>query len=81
MEAPMAVVKKLTRIGDSRALILPKPFLDQLALTDPNAEVEIALEQDRIIVTPHRYASDAEFRASAKRMSTKHRKSLDRLGK
>jgi antitoxin component of MazEF toxin-antitoxin module len=77
----MPVVKKLTRLGDSRAVVLPKPFLDQLALDDPNAEVEITLEQNRIVVTPHRYATDAEFRASAKRVATKHRKSLDRLGR
>jgi antitoxin component of MazEF toxin-antitoxin module len=77
----MAVVKRLTRIGDSRAVILPKPFLDQLSLSDPNAEVEIALEQDRIVVTRHRYATAGEFRASADRVANKHRKALERLGK
>ena len=77
----MALVKKLVRIGDSRALVLPKPFLDQLGLTDPNAEVEVELEQERIVITAHRYATDAEFRASAKRMSAKHKRSLDRLGR
>ena len=77
----MPLVKKLTNVGGSRAVVLPKPFLDQLALSDPNAEVELTLENDRIIVTPHRYATDAEFKASAKRMMAKHRKSLERLAK
>jgi antitoxin component of MazEF toxin-antitoxin module len=76
----MAVIKKLTRSGDSRAVVLPKVFLDQLGIGD-DAEVELTLEQDRIIVAPHRYATDAEFKASAKRMMTKHRKSLEKLAK
>jgi antitoxin component of MazEF toxin-antitoxin module len=76
----MAVIKKLTRLGDSRAVVLPKAFLDQLDLSE-HAEVELTLEQDRIIVAPHRYATDAEVKASAKRMMTKHRKSLEKLAK
>jgi hypothetical protein len=55
--------------------------LDQLSLSDPNAEVEIALEQDRIVVTRHHYATAGEFKASADRVANKHRKALERLGK
>jgi antitoxin component of MazEF toxin-antitoxin module len=77
----MAVVKKLTRIGDSRAVILPKPFLEQLALHDPDAEVEVSLEKDRIIVAPHRYATEAEFQASARRVFKKRRELIKRLAK
>jgi antitoxin component of MazEF toxin-antitoxin module len=76
----MAVVKKLTWYGDSRGVILPKAFLDQLGL-DEQAEVELSLEQDRIVVVPHRYATEPEFRAAAKRVLTKHRRSLERLAK
>jgi antitoxin component of MazEF toxin-antitoxin module len=77
----MAVVKKLTRIGDSRAVILPKPFLDQLALDDPDAEVEVSLEKDRIIIAPHRYATEAEFHNSATRVFEKRRGLIKRLSK
>jgi antitoxin component of MazEF toxin-antitoxin module len=76
----VAVIKRLTRLGDSRAVVLPKVFLDQLELSE-HAEVELTLEKDRIIVAPHRYATDAEVKGSAKRMMTKHRKSLVRLAK
>ncbi len=76
----MAVVKNLVRLGDSRAVVLPKVFLDQLNLSE-HGEVELTLDKDRIIVSPHRYATDAEVRESAKRMMTKHRKSLARLAK
>jgi antitoxin component of MazEF toxin-antitoxin module len=74
----MAVVKRLTKLGDSRAVVLPKPFLDQLEVGD-YGEVELTLEENRIIIAPHRYATDAEVRAAAKRMKAKHRKALDRL--
>jgi antitoxin component of MazEF toxin-antitoxin module len=77
---PMAVVKKLTRLGDSRAVVLPKPFLDQLALGE-FGEVELTLEKDRIIVAPHRYATETEARGAAKRMIAKHGKALARLAK
>ena len=76
----MAVIKRLTKLGDSRAVVLPKVFLDQLDLSE-HGEVELTLERDRIIVAPHRDATDGEAIASAKRMMTKHRKSLARLAK
>lgn len=76
----MAVIKKLTRLGDSRAVILPKAFLDQMDLGE-HAEVELTIEQDRIIVAPHRYATDAEVKGSAKRMMIKHGTSLRKLAK
>jgi antitoxin component of MazEF toxin-antitoxin module len=76
----MAVIKRLTRLGDSRAVVLPKAFLDQLDLSE-HGEVELTLEKDRIIVAPHRYATTAEVKESAKRMMGKHRKALARLAK
>lgn len=76
----MAVIKRLVRLGDSRAVVLPKPFLDQMDLGE-HGEVELTLEQDRIVIAPHRYATDSEALRSAKRMMQKHRKSLERLAK
>jgi len=46
-----------------------------------HAEVELTLEQDRIIVAPHRSATNEEARASAKRMIAKHRRSLEKLAR
>jgi antitoxin component of MazEF toxin-antitoxin module len=76
----MPVVKKLTSLGGSRGIVLPKPFLDQLAL-DENGELEITLEKDRIVLTPHRYATDAEFQSAADRVFTKRRGLMARLAK
>jgi antitoxin component of MazEF toxin-antitoxin module len=76
----MPVVKRLTNLGGSRGIVLPKPFLDQLAL-DEHGEFEITLERDRIVLTPHRHATDAEFTASADRVVTKRRGLIERLAK
>ena len=38
------------------------------------AEVELTLDQDRIIIAPYRYATSEEAGASAKRMIAKHRR-------
>jgi antitoxin component of MazEF toxin-antitoxin module len=76
----MPVVKKLTNLGGSRGIVLPKPFLDQLAL-DENGELEIALEKGRIVLTPHRYATNAEFKSSADRVFEKRRGLVARLAK
>jgi antitoxin component of MazEF toxin-antitoxin module len=76
----MPVVKKLTNLGGSRGVVFPKAFLDQLALDD-NGEVELVLEHDRIIVTPHRYATRGEFQQSADRVFEKRRGLMKRLAK
>lgn len=76
----MPFVKRLTRIGDSWGLIIDRPFLRQLDL-EADAEVEVAIEKNALVVRPHRYATDEEFAASVQRVRTKHHRALTRLGK
>jgi antitoxin component of MazEF toxin-antitoxin module len=45
--------KKLTRTGNSVALVLEKPLLEQLGI-DENSEVEISTNGDVLVVTPVR---------------------------
>ncbi len=40
---------KLVRIGNSRGVRLPKPFIDQAGLTD---EVELRVREGAIIISP-----------------------------
>ena len=47
----MPVLKKLTPIGNSLAIVLPKPFLDQIGM-DRDTEVEIASDGERIVLIP-----------------------------
>ena len=48
--------KKLTRSGNSVALVLDKPLLEQLGM-DENAEVELSTNGDVLVVTPIRDAA------------------------
>jgi antitoxin component of MazEF toxin-antitoxin module len=45
--------KKLTRTGNSVALVLDKPLLEELGL-DENSEVEISTNGDVLVMTPLR---------------------------
>lgn len=60
--------KKLTRTGNSVALVLDKPLLEELGLAE-NEEVELSTNGDVLVVTPIR---DAERRR-------KLQKILDRI--
>jgi antitoxin component of MazEF toxin-antitoxin module len=50
------MIKKLTRTGNSVALVLDKPLLQQVGL-DENSEVEISTNGDVIVMTPVRDAA------------------------
>ena len=45
--------KKLTRTGNSLALVLDKPLLEQLGI-DENTELEISTNGDVLVITPER---------------------------
>jgi antitoxin MazE len=47
------MVKKLTRTGNSLALVLDKPLLEQLGI-DETSELEISTNGDVLVVTPVR---------------------------
>ena len=56
------MIKKLTRTGNSVALVLDKPLLDQLGL-DENAEVELSTNGQVLVITPKRSAArERKFR-------------------
>jgi antitoxin MazE len=76
----MPLVKKLVAVGNSQGVVLDRSILQMVNL-EPNAEVEISVEDSRIVITPHRYMSDEKFRSAAERAFAKHDKSLKRLAK
>jgi antitoxin MazE len=56
------MIKKLTRTGNSVALVLDKPLLDQLGLEE-NGEVELSTNGQVLVVTPKRSpARERKFR-------------------
>jgi antitoxin component of MazEF toxin-antitoxin module len=76
----MPLVKRLTRIGTSRGVILDRAVLKQVDL-EPDAEVEVAVEGKRIIISAHRYATAAEFARAKRKVLASNRTSLERLAK
>ncbi len=74
----MAYVKQLSRLGNSAALIIDRPFLDQLNLA-PGGEVEVSVERNALVVRPHRQATDEEFAASTRRVISKRRGLMKKL--
>jgi len=74
------MIKKLTRTGNSIALVLDKPLLDELGL-DENAEVEVSTNGQVIVITPKRSAArERKFRDAADRINRKYAGLFKRLG-
>jgi antitoxin component of MazEF toxin-antitoxin module len=76
----MPLVKRLTRIGTSSGVILDRAVLKQVDL-EPDAEVEVAVEGKRIVISAHRYATAAESAAAKRKVFSANRPSLERLAK
>jgi antitoxin component of MazEF toxin-antitoxin module len=75
------MIKRLTRQGNSVALVLDKKLLDEVQLEE-GAEVEVSTNGDAIIVTPVR--SDREqqrFRASFEKIDRRYAGAFKRLAK
>ena len=54
------MVKRLTRSGNSLALVIDRPLLDALAI-DANTDLELSTDGDVLVVTP-KVVSKAEGR-------------------
>ena len=68
------MIKNLQKIGNSRGIVLDRPILDLLHV-DENASFEITQMKDGLFLKP---ISTME---AYKKISKKHRKSLDKLAK
>ena len=76
----MPFVKKLTRIGSSTGLVIDKPFLQQLDLA-PDAEVEVSMEDNALVIRPHRYADDQTVATVGRDIMKKRDRLMRRLSK
>ena len=74
------MIKKLTRTGNSIALVLDKPLLEELGLEE-NAEVEVSTNGQVIVITPKRSsARDRKFRKAVDKINRKYAGLFKRLG-
>lgn len=73
--------KKLTRTGNSVALVLDRALLEQLGV-DENSEVELSTNGDVLVMTPVRdEMRDEQFRKSADKIHSKYAGLFRRLAK
>jgi len=73
------MIKRLTRTGNSIALVLDKPLLEELGL-DENAEVEVSTNGQVIVITPKRSATrDRKFRKAVDKINRKYAGLFKRL--
>ena len=73
--------KKLTRTGNSLALVLDKPLLEQLGI-DESTELEISTNGDVLVVTPVRARTrERKFRRAVEKINRKYAGLFRRLAK
>ena len=75
----MPLVKRVSRQGNSKSVILDQPVLRQVGW-DEGTEVEVRVKGEAIILTRH-YATDEEARIAGEQVIRKRRKMLERLSK
>lgn len=76
----MALTKRLSRVGNSAGLTFDRPILRQVGW-EVGTEVEIKVDGEQIILSPHRYANDSEATAAGERVVRERRQLLERLAK
>jgi antitoxin component of MazEF toxin-antitoxin module len=73
------MIKKLTRTGNSIAVVLDKPLLEELGL-DEGAEVEVSTNGQIIVITPKRSAArERKFRNAVQKINRKYAGLFQRL--
>ena len=73
------MLKKLTKHGNSWALVIDKPVLELLKI-DPEAPLEVSTDGQTLIVAPARSAErQARFKAALARTNRRYGRALRRL--
>lgn len=75
----MALVKRVSRQGNSASVILDQPVLKQVGW-ETGTEVEVRVADGAVILTRH-YATDDEARAAGQQVIRERRKMLERLAR
>ena len=76
------MIKQLRKVGNSRALLLDKPILELLGLSD-DGQVQLVVSEGSLIVTPvHPALVDKDkFQACMERVMKRRKPLLGRLAK
>ena len=75
------MTKRLTRVGNSQALMIDKPIMDLLGIT-METELEITTDGRGLHVYPKNAAErGTRVKAAADHVMTKHKKTFEKLAK
>ena len=72
------MVKKLTSVGNSLALIIDRPILDLLNITK-ETELDLKTDGENLLIMPVRKNLEERFAASAERIMEIHHETLRKL--
>lgn len=74
------MTKRLAKIGTSYGVVIDKPILALLGI-DPESEVDISTDGQKLIIEPHRKMDRDKARAAGHAVMQAHRSTLDKLAK
>ncbi len=75
------MIKRLTSLGNSAALIIDKPILELLHIT-PETDLSITTDGKALIIAPvGAVMMDAEFKAAHERVVKRHARTFKKLAK
>lgn len=75
------LTKRLTKIGNSRAIIIDKPVLDVLGIED-DTEIQLVMENGALVLRPAPVTErQMKFRTAQKRIVEKHGETFRKLAK
>jgi antitoxin component of MazEF toxin-antitoxin module len=74
------MIKKLSAVGNSLAVIIERPILELLDITK-DTPLEVKTDGEALIIRPVKLGKKERVRESAKRMTTIHEKTLRKLAK
>ena len=72
------MIKRLTSLGNSAALIIDKPILELLHIT-PQTDLSITTDGKTLTISPLHTLTDAEFKAAHGRVLKRHRGTFKKL--
>jgi antitoxin MazE len=74
------MIKKLSAVGNSLALIIERPILELLDITK-DTQLEVKTDGEALIIRPVKLSKKERIRASTKRMMSVHDETLRKLAK
>lgn len=76
----VAMIKKLSAVGNSLGIIIERPILELLGITK-DTPLEVKTDGEALIIRPAKLSKKERIRESSKRMMSVHDETLRKLAK